>query len=519
MTMVCFLLFSDDPSLDESPFKEAMPAQLPGGVHLTGIEHKSDNIIQIDFEDVSGNDAGAVILSRMPPMPVDDELRGSPLWPTLPEDFAEHQSHWIVTTAASRLQPLDQALLVTNVTNAVLSTHPTSLGVMWGGHAVKSSSESFCEIVDSLGDDELPLVLWIEFTIIPGDPEDDTPMVALTGGMNAFDLMEIESIGAPESPEEMLRRLSGICEYLLHNGPILEHGNTIGQTDNERITILHGDSAFGREGKVIHLKYGDDGPAVPMTSGGDSGGGLKSLLVLAGIVLLTGALIFGIVKSIGFVVAFFKSEPPEAPRMAKVTESTASDSVQPEVLADKAATEKIAPPPQKSAKTSSSQTKIDFATRESRKASKSAKKPWNKKPTDPNFRQWRSQSGDIAIEGTIQGVERQDGKTMIRLMNTKGLPESIAYDSVSEDDKAFAKKWYQRESNRPKTEDGDKLPMVDDAVRIKWGNSWWDGKVIEIDNVENRYKVSYDGWGSTSDEWKKLNELRWRNDMPILSAQ
>ncbi len=47
-----------------------------------------------------------------------------------------------------------------------------------------------------------------------------------------------------------------------------------------------------------------------------------------------------------------------------------------------------------------------------------------------------------------------------------------------------------------------------DKLEIKWGSSWYQGEVLEVDG--ERYKVRYNGYGSRWDEWTGADRLRAR---------
>jgi hypothetical protein len=42
--------------------------------------------------------------------------------------------------------------------------------------------------------------------------------------------------------------------YLLENGPVLKHGQTIGMTAEQQLSIQHCPSSFGHPGTVIRLE-------------------------------------------------------------------------------------------------------------------------------------------------------------------------------------------------------------------------------------------------------------------------
>jgi hypothetical protein len=52
---------------------------------------------------------------------------------------------------------------------------------------------------------------------------------------------------------------------------------------------------------------------------------------------------------------------------------------------------------------------------------------------------------------------------------------------------------------------------VDDAVSIQWSASWWPGRILAVEG--ERYRVRYDGYDASWDEWVSADRLR-RPDAP-----
>ena len=65
--------------------------------------------------------------------------------------------------------------------------------------------------------------------------------------------MEIEIRGSATQPEELIDRVYGFAHYQASHGPVLEDGDTIGASADERITIRHVPSAWDRPGPVLQL--------------------------------------------------------------------------------------------------------------------------------------------------------------------------------------------------------------------------------------------------------------------------
>jgi hypothetical protein len=55
-----------------------------------------------------------------------------------------------------------------------------------------------------------------------------------------------------------------------------------------------------------------------------------------------------------------------------------------------------------------------------------------------------------------------------------------------------------------------KAQNVNDKVEIEWNGSWYPGKIIEVNEEEGSFLVSYDGWSETSNEWVTTERLKYK---------
>ncbi|MDB5339115.1 MAG: hypothetical protein JWN70_4734 [Planctomycetaceae bacterium] len=44
--------------------------------------------------------------------------------------------------------------------------------------------------------------------------------------------------------------------YLVENGPIIDDEDTVGRDEDEKITVVYGESAFGHPQQVMRLDFG-----------------------------------------------------------------------------------------------------------------------------------------------------------------------------------------------------------------------------------------------------------------------
>jgi hypothetical protein len=61
-----------------------------------------------------------------------------------------------------------------------------------------------------------PLYIWIDFQVGPGP---DGKTAGFTRGLDALELMELETLNSPEPPGELRERFFGLALYLIENGP------------------------------------------------------------------------------------------------------------------------------------------------------------------------------------------------------------------------------------------------------------------------------------------------------------
>ena len=100
-----------------------------------------------------------------------------------------------------------------------------------------------------LGSDEVPITLWTWAAYHSIRPD---AISISTGGMRPFTGYEVELWNAPGTLEQVAERLNGVLRYLLINGPVISHGDTIGDHAADRSTrCFMGDSRADRGEDVV----------------------------------------------------------------------------------------------------------------------------------------------------------------------------------------------------------------------------------------------------------------------------
>lgn len=190
------------------------------------------------------------------PYPADDldgPIATSWMWPPEPpiEDVKRHRAHMLITMTGGGADPVRRRLVLTAVT-ALAARQPGVMAVYWPEATQILYPPVFIDMADEINSPEAPpLYLWVDLRAFR-NPDGTTGL--FTTGLAPLGHMEIEIPGIDMEPGELREWLLNIMYYLLENGPVLKHGETIGMTAEQHIRISHVPSSFGHPGKVIRLE-------------------------------------------------------------------------------------------------------------------------------------------------------------------------------------------------------------------------------------------------------------------------
>jgi hypothetical protein len=196
-------------------------------------------------------------LASMPtPYPAKDlegPIATSWMWPKHPpiENVKRHRSHLLVTMTGGAADPVRRRLIATAVT-ALAAKQPGVMAVYWPEATLVHYPQVFVSMAEQIDSPEAPpLYLWVDLRAFRNQ---DGTTGLFTTGLSALGHMEIEILRIDMEPGELREWLLNIMYYLLENGPVLQHGQTIGMTAEQQIRIQHCPSSFGHSGKVIRLE-------------------------------------------------------------------------------------------------------------------------------------------------------------------------------------------------------------------------------------------------------------------------
>ena len=159
--------------------------------------------------------------------------RATLTWPDALAAEQSHQAHVIVTTMGQN-DALRDARLVTAAAGGLIEATPGSTAVVWDARIARSAELFLNDSLTALDEQQPPILSWFDVTPVRTASGFDV----VTFGLASFIGREIEwPVG--QRGEETLGLVANLACYLVLNGDVIKDGDTIGQSDNERIRVRH----------------------------------------------------------------------------------------------------------------------------------------------------------------------------------------------------------------------------------------------------------------------------------------
>jgi hypothetical protein len=193
----------------------------------------------------------ALMQEPIPWRDIERQCKEAWLWPNAEDALKRHTQHFALTLESDS-PPRDRAAKLTKVCAAVLAHCNASLGVLFGEAGVLARKDVFRDMaVESLRT-SLPVELWVDCKV---GPCGQGMAQGFTKGLTSLGHPEIEAKGLPESPQRLHSRLLGVARYVVEHGQIIQEGDAIGESAEERIRVAFGPSYYGHPGEVMRLVY------------------------------------------------------------------------------------------------------------------------------------------------------------------------------------------------------------------------------------------------------------------------
>ena len=101
-----------------------------------------------------------------------------------------------------------------------------------------------------------PLYLWVAFN---AGFREGGEFASTTVGLDSLGLMDIEIPDSSKTPEDTQEFILNLVIYLLENGPVIADGDTVGESETERIRAVYTESMFYPDKTVIQLRNEQSG--------------------------------------------------------------------------------------------------------------------------------------------------------------------------------------------------------------------------------------------------------------------
>ncbi|WP_018265757.1 DUF4261 domain-containing protein [Methylosinus sp. LW4] len=174
------------------------------------------------------------------------------VWPAI-EGHAGH----LVVAVTGGADAKTRSLLLGRAVSAVIEATPAACAVHFAGSDALWPAALVAEVVSKSGDQ--PPIPFLVAVALGRDP--DGGVSAITKGLTAFGLMEIETRGYKDDPSELNGFLIDIAAYLVDAGAVLGDGETIGPDADTKIIVRHEESVVAPGQKVYRLYFPTQGHA------------------------------------------------------------------------------------------------------------------------------------------------------------------------------------------------------------------------------------------------------------------
>lgn len=239
---LAIVLLSEPRLPDAKSFRAELEKRLAGRHAVSDLD---TNLPQTIFLRV----AGGYISVGLIDLPVqtgeiDGLCRSAWYWRQACEATAAHKAHVIVAVLGTGLDMLDASLLLTDVVASLMDTN--AIASHWGTSL--QSREAFLRQSARISRDRPPVWLWVNFRV---SQEAGKGMSLSTDGMEAFGLREIEAKDVSRPGSEVFTLLAGLAQYLISKGPVIQDGDTVGDSAALNIRVRQGPS-YWRDGLTVY---------------------------------------------------------------------------------------------------------------------------------------------------------------------------------------------------------------------------------------------------------------------------
>jgi hypothetical protein len=222
--------------------RSQLEARLQGRLKIDGMDADEKGVILLRI--AGGTVMIGLIDAALPKGTVDVLCRQSWHWKAACEATAGHRAHILVTVLDTRLDRLDAELLLTDVIASLMDGN--AIASYWD--ASLHPRDSFLRQTAQMGRQRPPVWLWVGFRFT-NDVEKGVSMS--TQGMESFGLREIETKDVQRNGRDVFSLVMGMASYLIQKGPVIQDGETVGDSPALNIRVRQGPS-YWRDGLTVY---------------------------------------------------------------------------------------------------------------------------------------------------------------------------------------------------------------------------------------------------------------------------
>ncbi|QUS56904.1 DUF4261 domain-containing protein [Pseudovibrio brasiliensis] len=228
--------------------------------------------IECPVDDSDGKDANFVYVNGLPvaimnigfPLPADayeEAVAIDKLWPEAGATLAESKSHIVLSALGSpkeHQEVLSAAKTMTLFAAYLSEKLPVTAQIGVEGKTV-ISPEKLKTYAQSLAQGEVPLFAWTSLMFFNGGMTSDGKQKAImaTNGFRPFIGREIETSASANLTPDKVDFVLNLGVYLIKNGPVINHGDTVGGTAEEKIKVVHKPQGYRPETPSLHVVLPD----------------------------------------------------------------------------------------------------------------------------------------------------------------------------------------------------------------------------------------------------------------------
>ena len=195
---------------------------------------------------------GAMLaISLMPgPIPGDEAENAAAMnfmWPAGKDIVKQHKAHILVAQLGKDLPPTESGLMLVKAVVSVCKQEGV-LGIYTGDVVLEPTY--YLKFAEAINEDEYPItnLVWV------GLHNNEKGLCGYTAGMRNFGYDEMEVLNSSVEPIELLDFLTSIANYVILENVLLQDGETIGFTADQKLPITKS-RGVAVEGDSLKIEY------------------------------------------------------------------------------------------------------------------------------------------------------------------------------------------------------------------------------------------------------------------------